>query len=90
MAKDKLPEATVNLNEEEKAELINEVIHKHKLDLMEMMVREHIYQLEYAKPTNISKSQAEEGLATYQARIRHLKENIFALELYAKDHNITL
>ena len=78
----------LKLNTAEQKELITELINEHKKDIMSAMVQEHIFTLEYHKPTNISKRESEDGMAQYQKRIIFLSETIEAIKMYAKSKNI--
>ena len=83
-------EHTLKISQEEQKELINKLIQKFKEEWMSATVQEHIYALEYADPKHITKAKAEEGLATYQQRIKYIEQNITALHHYAKYNKIEL
>ena len=80
----------VVLSKEEEGELLKKVIEDFKKDLVSAKVQESVYIREVIDPVNIGKRQAEEGVATYQKRIKYLQEIIQAVQMYAEDHSIIL
>ena len=66
-------------------EHIKELIKNAERDLVNAKVQEHMFQLEYAKPKNIGKEEAMQGIATYQKRQRYLEDILFAYAQYCND-----
>lgn len=69
-------------------EHIKDLMLKTEQELIDMRIKEWIYQLEYADPKNIGKPQAIDAIAQYQKRQKYLKENLEIMEKYCSDHGI--
>ena len=80
-----MPERPPFLTDRENIDLI---IKDREQKLMEMKVQEWVYQGEVADPKNISKTLAMEHVATFQKRMRYLKEEIELYHQYKEEHDI--
>ena len=80
-----MPERPPFLSDKENIDLI---IKDREQKLMEMRVQEWTYQREVADPKNISKALATEHVATFQKRIRYLKEEIELYWQYKENYDL--
>jgi len=71
-------------------EALLEIYHGKQKELMLARVQEFLYQREYANPKKIGKSQAEEGIAIYQKNMKHLREQLTAIEGFAETLKLRL
>lgn len=71
-------------------EHLADLVVKTEAELVSAMLQEWVYQREYAHPKHIGKPQALDGIATYQKRIRHLREQLQVYEDYAEQHNLAI
>lgn len=71
-------------------EILQEIYKDKQKELMLSRIQEWLYQREYADPQKMGKSAAEEGLAIYQKQIKHIEQQIVALESFAEVLKLTL
>lgn len=78
----------IQLTKKEQGELIDELIHDQKKQLMDAIHKEAFYQEEQARPTHMGKDKALYNLGEYQKRIKYLEQDIYLMEEYKRTHEL--